>query len=222
MTTTGKSWLSRAGALAACLALGGVVLYASLALDQLVWRHVHVEDALRRDWARLFRVTGYVPMWVLAGLALWMLDAGGGSSESKAGARTRGWLSWVAVRRGLWVVANAAASGLLAEAIKIAVRRERPGEMGEVVFRAWEGAWWKTGGLGFTSSHVGVSAGAACALICLFPRAWAVWVLLPVGCAVTRLMDRAHFLSDCVGAGLGAVIVCAGLMAVFRAVSRRA
>lgn len=212
MTTKPTPWLSRAAGLAACVALGGAVLYVSLALDGPVWRHVHLEDALRRDWARLFRVTGYLPMWVLAAAALWLIDAPG---------RAGGWLSWRAARRGAWVLANAAGSGLLAEVVKIAVRRERPGDAGEVVFRLWEGAWWKTGGLGFTSSHVGVSAGAACALICLFPRAWAVWALLPIGCGLTRLLDRAHFLSDCVGAMLGAVIVCAVLMAAFRAAGRR-
>jgi membrane-associated phospholipid phosphatase len=41
-----------------------------------------------------------------------------------------------------------------------------------------------------------VAFGAATALARLFPRAKWVWFLLAAGCGATRILSRAHFLSD--------------------------
>lgn len=219
------NFLTRVSAYVAAGLVLAALLWLAHALDASTHGAVHAENALRRDWARMFRVCGYLPTWLLAAAVLWMIDAVPGRR-----------LAWPALRRGTWLSANAALTGLVCEVAKLAARRERPpdelpaGGLGTdaaagsspamYTFRPFEGEWWSTGGLGFPSSHVGVAAGAAAALICLFPRAWPVWVALPVGCAVTRLLDRAHYLSDCVGAMVAAVLVAAVLMPIFKKANR--
>lgn len=225
--------LSGFGAAAVALA---ALLWLAHALDAVTLAHLHADNPLRRDWARMFRVCGYLPVWLLAAAALWMLDA----VPKRA-------LTWPSIRRAVWLAANPALTGLLCEAMKLAVRRERPADIAPAgglpeaaadaaaggtgpamyTFRPWsaesgDAEWWSSSGLGFPSSHVGVAAGAAVALICLFPRAWPVWLALPVGCALTRLLDRAHYLSDCVGAIVAAILVAAILMPIFKNANKHA
>jgi membrane-associated phospholipid phosphatase len=57
------------------------------------------------------------------------------------------------------------------------------------------------------SSHVLVAFAAATVLARLFPRAWGLWYLLAAGCAVTRVLAMAHFLSDTVVAALVGYVV---------------
>ncbi len=203
--------------LAAGLVLAAL-LWGAMALDPLVRDHLRLDNPLKRDWARMFRVTGYLPTWLLAASALWMIDA-----------RPKAALAWASIRRAVWLSACAALAGALCEVVKIIVRRERPESAIEAgaayVFRAWGGegetGWWSSSGLGFPSSHVGVSAGAACALVCLFPRAWPVWAALPIGCAATRLFEADHYLSDTVGAGIVAIVTTTLLMPLFRNANQR-
>lgn len=214
MSTKPPTLFARITAFLAAGMVLAALLWLALALDAFVLEHVRYDNPLKRDWARMFRVTGYLPTWLLAAAALWMIDA-----------RPKAWLAWPSIRRAVWLAANAAASGALCEIVKVCVRRERPESAVEAgvayVFRAWDGHWWSTSGLGFPSSHVGVSAGAACALVCLFPRAWPVWVALPIGCALTRLFEADHYFSDTVGAAIVAVVTATLLMPVFRRANKR-
>ncbi|MFM9958382.1 MAG: phosphatase PAP2 family protein [Phycisphaerales bacterium] len=233
---TRANFLKRISAYAAAGMVLALALWLAHSLDAAAYQLVHTENVLRRDWARMFRVCGYLPVWLLAAAALWMLDAGPKRPPGREA------LSWSSIRRAAWLAVNPALTGLVCEVLKITVRRERPADESPAggaaadaaaggtgpamyTFRPWAGAegqdWWSSGGLGFPSSHVGVAAGAAAALICLFPRAWPVWVALPIGCALTRLLDRAHYLSDCVGAMVAAIVVAAVLMPVFRGVNHR-
>lgn len=206
------SFVKRFTGAVAVAAVLGLLLYASLAADRVVFQSFAIERTLDRDWGRLLRVGGYLPTWLLAGAGLWLLD----------GERRRA-LSWGALRRGAWVALVPTASGILGEAVKLVVRRERPNAHdGEHAFRAWGTDTFSTSGLGFPSSHACVAFGAAFALTALFPRAWPVWLALALGCCVTRLADRAHFLSDCVGSALVAMTAGTALMSVFRRVNRRA
>ena len=52
------------------------------------------------------------------------------------------------------------------------------------------------------SSHTLVAFAGATAMARLFPRAWWLWYLLAAGCALTRVMAVAHFLSDTIVAAL--------------------
>ena len=53
---------------------------------------------------------------------------------------------------------------------------------------------------GITASVAGVAFGAAFILARLYPRGMPIWILIGAGCAWERLLDRAHFFSDLVGA----------------------
>jgi membrane-associated phospholipid phosphatase len=168
------------------VALAGLVL-AHL-LDGAAFRHVRLEDVYQEDWGRLLRVIGFVPTWLLAAAALALHDATPLRRLHRA-------------RAGLLVLAPALAGGV-AELVKLAVRRLRPGELGEYVFRPWTERTWSTGGLGLASSHAAVAFGAATVLARIFPRARAVWWALAWGCAFTRVAAGAHFLSDVVAAAV--------------------
>ena len=88
-------------------------------------------------------------------------------------------------------------SGLAAELLKMVIRRGRPAAVFEGYgFQGWEGAWWNTAALGLPSSHAAVAFGAAWSLLRLSPRGGPVAVAIAFGCGVTRILDRAHFISD--------------------------
>jgi len=166
-------------------------------LDPLVFRYVRVENVNNEDWGRMLRVMGFVPLWLAAGAALVLQQ------------RT----PWRRIPRsdGGLVVSGALLGAIAAELLKLVVRRRRPGELGEYVFRSFSDRPFSTGGLGLPSSHALVAFGAAAVLSRLFPRARIVWWTLAWGCAFTRVATGAHFLSDvvvaaCVGWLVGALV----------------
>ena len=62
--------------------------------------------------------------------------------------------------------------------------------------------------MGLPSSHTLVAFAGAAALARVFPRARWVFYVLAGGCAITRVMANAHFLSDvtvaaCLGVAVG-------------------
>jgi membrane-associated phospholipid phosphatase len=141
----------------------------------------------------MLRIFGFVPFWLLAaaGLALhdWPL-------RRSAGVRR-------ALRRGGLLFAAAAAGGIGAELLKLLLRRERPwAHDGEYVFRSFVERPLSTGGLALPSSHALVAFAAAAMLARLFPRARAVWYLAAAGCAFSRVLAGAHFVSDVVVAAV--------------------
>jgi len=152
---------------------------------------LHDADARSHDWHRLLRVSGSLLTWLAAGLALALHDRSG--------------------RRAGPLVLSAGLSGLAAEVAKVAVRRARPGDAAGYAFEPWAGAWWETGGLGLPSSHAAVAFGAAWAALRLSPRGGWVVVALAVGCGLTRVLDRAHFVSDVVAAAGLAWLVSAAV-----------
>jgi membrane-associated phospholipid phosphatase len=152
------------------------------------------------EWGRLFRLAGDLRTWLFVGAALLLIDAGA--------LRGRG-IGRIAARAML-LLGSAALAGGLAEVVKIVARRERPNLHGGAYFyRPWSGAslpWWSTSNLGMPSSHSAVAFGAAAMLMYLYPRAAPMWLVLAAGCAATRVLSGAHFLSDAaVGAWLGVV-----------------
>ncbi len=163
----------------------------ALALAHLVdwWAAAHLVQPKfqNTDLGRLFRIQGFLPTWIFVGAALVLVDwplrsIGGG---------------WAAFRRGALVVGSAALSGALGELLKIVIRRQRPGQSaGEYLFREWADRPLSTAGLGLPSSHVVVAFGALAMLALLFPRARPVCYLLAAGCAFSRVVAHAHFVSD--------------------------
>jgi membrane-associated phospholipid phosphatase len=174
--------------------------------DLPVAERLHTNSATREDWGRMLRVAGYVPTWILVSIALVLIDADPTRRTGAPGARDR----WT---RGVLLSLAAAAAGLAAEALKLVVRRGRPVLIdgnASYFFRPFSDGTLDASGLGMPSSHAAVAFGAAFMLCRLHPRAWTVWLALGVGCAATRVLTRAHFVSDVVGAGvLGFVVVWA-------------
>ena len=176
------------GAVAAVVAMG-----VSIALDPWVWRHVALDGIHDRDWGRLLRVTGSLVFWFPLAVAVRL--AFRRSDSERPG---RAWL----------LLFGPALAGGVGELLKLLVRRERPAFAdGAYVFRAFAERTWSTTALGFPSSHVMVAFGGAAILARLFPGTAPVAYLLAAGCALTRVLARAHFLSDVVGAALAGWLV---------------
>jgi membrane-associated phospholipid phosphatase len=179
--------------------LAVVFLAAMPAADLWTWRHVRMTGVYDHDWARLLRVAGFAPTWLLGAVVL-MLARGDRLARE-------GWR--VVLMPGLALIASVGSAGILGEMVKLLVRRERPGAHdGAYVFAPWDGHW-STGAIGLPSTHAIVAFAAAFALARLAPRTGPVWLLVAVGCGLTRLLDGAHFLSDVVAAALLAWVTVA-------------
>jgi membrane-associated phospholipid phosphatase len=157
-------------------------------LDPVAFRYLRVEDVYGDDFGRMLRVMGYVPLWLAAGAAVMLEER----TPWRRMARSRGGL----------IIAGSIVGGIAAELAKLVVRRRRPGDLGEYVFRPFTERTFSTGGLGMPSSHALVAFGAAAVLSRFYPRARIVWWGLAWGCGLSRVVDGAHFLSDVVAAAV--------------------
>jgi len=177
-----------------------------------------------RDTHRLLRVMGSAYFWILVVCVLWA-DGFARRSDIDLALQSRDRAGiW---SRGVFVLLSALGSGLLAELIKVLVRRGRPDAMLDrdptlpltdprtfgYVWN-WEHTTWGNlfdiSDLGIASSHAATAFGGMIALGVLWPR-WR-WVLLLLAgfASITRLQSRGHYLSDVIGgAACGAVVVLA-------------
>ncbi|MGH7132626.1 MAG: phosphatase PAP2 family protein [Phycisphaerales bacterium] len=142
-----------------------------------------------RDWYQTLRQLGFLPVWLVTGLCLWLIDLGRGQALTP---------SW---SRGALVAGGATLAGMLAEVLKPLVGRIKPEESLGDPLRFWPlgERVAKMSDTGFVSSHAAVSMGAAAALAYLFPRCGPVVVLAAMGTGLTRLLVGGHYLSDVVG-----------------------
>jgi membrane-associated phospholipid phosphatase len=157
-------------------------------LDPLAFRYLRIDNVYGEDWGRMLRVMGFVPLWIAAGAALMLEER----TPWRRIARSRGGL----------IIAGSIVGGIAAELVKLVVRRRRPGEFGEYLFRPFTERSFSTGGLGMPSSHALVAFGAAAVLARIYPRARIIWWGLAWGCGLSRVAAGAHFLSDVVGAAI--------------------
>lgn len=170
------------------LLIAAVAVVVAHLLDGWAWSHLGVEGVYDHDAGRLFRVIGFVPLWLWMGAALWLVT------------RDR--------RRAALLALVPALGGLVSELLKLLLRRERPGlHDGAYVFRPFRDQTWSTSGLGMPSGHTMVAFTGAFMLCKLFPRAWPVWITLAAGTALTRVQAQAHFLSDVTVAAVGGWLV---------------
>ncbi|MEN0019649.1 MAG: phosphatase PAP2 family protein [Planctomycetota bacterium] len=205
-----------------------LVLVSAMVFDALVLRSLWLgPDGLARaealDVYRYFRVIGWWPTWLIVGLALVLTDL---ADRPKRPTGLTGPPD--AYFRGVLVAGSAALAGISADLLKLFSGRVRPasrqdgqwvvldgGASGIGVPEA--GGWW-TGwlergflrgfadgsNLAFPSSHAATAFGGAIALAFLMPRLTPLLLPLAAGCALTRLLAGAHWLSDVVaGAMLG-------------------
>ncbi len=152
--------------------------------DRWTYDHVVMDSVYDKDWGRMLRIMGFVPTWMAIALAIWLHERGA---------------VVYARRRALLILGSPIVAGIAAELLKLVFRRERPAaHYGEYFFRAWSERTFSTSGLALPSSHTMVAFGGAIMLAYLYPRTRWVWLTLAAGCAVTRLLAHAHFLSDVV------------------------
>lgn len=181
---------------AACVALA----IASL-LDRPVWRTVSELPGsfITGDWHRALRSMGFLPVWLVLSFAMALIN-----SQSVNGTSNLR----LALRWPLLLSAAVLCAGGLGEILKVLIRRERPLLTGgEYVWRSFTDRPLEGGELGMPSTHATVAFAAAWMLCRLYPRAAPVWLALATGCAVTRVLDGAHFLSDTVLAAAVAFFV---------------
>ena len=135
----------------------------------------------------VLKESGYFFTWVIVSIALLLIDL---PKRIKGG--------YGFAKRAVFLITSALLSGLVAEILKLIIRRERPEPLffSGGNFRGWVGAWWKSNDLGTPSSHAMVAFGAAWALCVLFPQARIIWLFLGVGCALSRMIHQAHLLGD--------------------------
>jgi membrane-associated phospholipid phosphatase len=185
------------------LAFVGVFFFVPMLADRWAYDHAFVPNLYDEDWARLLRLMGWYPTWMIAALSLWLA---GRATPLPAGAESVGAPAvWSAAKRAAYLLAAPAVSGIVCEILKITVRRVRPEvNAGDYGFRPWSDHPFSSAGLATPSSHTMVAFAAATALARLFPGARWVWYVLAAGCAATRVMAHAHFVSDVtLGALLG-------------------
>lgn len=165
----------------------------AMLVDRTVFELFNAPKVYDKDLGRLLRVMGFAGTWLALAVGVGLTSDG--SEPSRHRARRRGWLVF-------W---SPVLAGALAEVLKIVVRRERPAlNDGGYGFRPWDERTWSGAGLAFPSSHAAVAFGGAFMLARMFPRAKWVGIVLAVGCGITRIVARAHFVSDVVfAAGLG-------------------
>lgn len=183
----------RRSALFRFAAIATVLVAASFVADGIAYEYLVLDGVYEEDWGRMLRVMGFAPFWLAAAIALALHDWPLRTAESVR----------PALRRAALLVAGVAASGIVGELLKLVFRRERPrAHDGEYFFRSFADRPLHNGGLALPSTHAIVAFGAAAVLSRLFPRARAVFWALAIGCGLTRVLTRAHFVSDIVVAGL--------------------
>jgi membrane-associated phospholipid phosphatase len=186
----GRRPTTRLNAIAPALVFAIGAFVVATALDGWAYRVLVLADVYEHDWGRLLRVVGFLPTWAVVSAAL--LLSGPVSAPRDDDARRR-----AALIRALLPLLAATVGGLVAEILKLLLRRERPtSQVGAYVFRSWHEHPLSTSGLALPSSHALVAFTAAAILARMYPRARWLWFGLAAGCALTRVLARAHFLSD--------------------------
>ncbi|MEX2212772.1 MAG: phosphatase PAP2 family protein [Phycisphaeraceae bacterium] len=172
-------------------------------IDYAVVNALYTRDLYDEDWAKAFRSVGYLPVWVVFAVGLFLTDR----------LRYRGQGLKLKLRRAALVVSATVVAGLLAELFKMLLRRNRPRfHLDHHTFRSWAHDFWSTAGFGLPSSHTTVAFAGAAAMSLLFPRHAVLWLLAATGCAYSRIANSDHFPSDVI---LGAFVGCATAWALW-------
>jgi membrane-associated phospholipid phosphatase len=167
----------------AALAITLLFLVVPALADHWTYAHWYVARIYDHDWAMALRATGTLYVWIPVALIVWLVQR-----ETHAA---------LAKRHALLLLGSPVLAGALCEVMKLLIRRERPDVgAGEWVFRGWSDHTFSTAGLATPSSHTMVAFGAATMLARMYPRARWVFYALAWGCAATRVLSHAHFVSD--------------------------
>ena len=189
MTLAGRRWLA--------LGLLALAFAALTFLDRTLILELARPDLRHEPWRLALKQVGHLLFWVAVGVVAFAIK--------------RDW-RWPAA-----LVGSAALGGGLAEIGKLVLGRERPirdfvlQNAGHYVWKdgplgPFLAGFWDSSNLGLPSSHAGVAFGGAVILGVLDRRLRAPALTLATGCALTRVLDGAHFPTDVLlGAVLGGV-----------------
>lgn len=171
-----------------------VLLFITLCWDRAVYLRVTVADGAlaagmkESGWYIALRSLGTLYPWAALGVLFLLIDL----NKPSQPARSRNPL-----RRAVFLILCPLLAGGVAEVLKPLVGRFKP---------EYTDGWFRFAGmterlnrwsdLGMASSHTAVAFGAAFALSWIVPRGAPLFVAGAVGCAMTRLLAGAHFLSD--------------------------
>jgi membrane-associated phospholipid phosphatase len=145
--------------------------------DGWAFRHFVKPDIYDHDFGRMLRLVGYLPVWLVIALGIWLQT------------RDR--------RTALLLALVPTAGGAVCAVLQVLLRRERPGlHAGHYYFRPFLDRPFHGSEFGLPSSHAMVAFSGAWLLCRLYPRGWPVWLALAVGTALSRVAAQAHFLSD--------------------------
>ena len=174
------------------LIIAAVAMVSAHLLDGTAWRSARLLSVNDKDWGRLLRSMGYLPTWGVIALGFWLQQRNHPRRAAYGGA----------------LVLGPALGGILAELLKLSIRRLRPNpDVFEYVFRPFAEGPLSNRGMGMPSSHTLVAFAGAAVLAHLYPRARGLWYALAAGCAATRVLAMGHFLSDTVvAAALGVMV----------------
>ncbi len=178
---------------------------------------VHDAGALSKlesaDWYRTLRIVGAPYIWLFVGVIFVLFDAQRAAASLDDPDRYFTGKN-PSLRRATFLLLSALLSGGAAELLKAIVGRFKPDAAdGFYRFAPLHERFiqFKWNDLGFVSSHAATAFGACFALSIMLPRASVVFMLMAIGCAMTRLLAGAHFLSDTYGAVLLAFVVTHGV-----------
>jgi membrane-associated phospholipid phosphatase len=151
--------------------------------DQWAYSHLYIARIYDRDWAMALRACGTLYVWIPVALVIWLVQREHDAPLAK--------------KRAYLMLGSPVLAGLLCEVMKLLIRRLRPDvDAGQWVFRPWSVHTFSSAGLSTPSSHTMVAFGAATMMARMYPRARWVFYVMAWGCAVTRMLSRAHYLSD--------------------------
>lgn len=152
----------------------------------------------QRQFYHMLRMVGYVPAWLAIVIAAdlhrrrRLRERAPEAIEDDPGPLTPGMLVCLVL------------TGLTVALLKALIGRERPGEHdGAVVFKPILSGFWDGSNLSTPSSHAAIAFCGALVISRLRPGTGWVAIPLAIGCAYTRVLMGAHFLSDVV---LGAIV----------------
>lgn len=195
-------------------AISAIAITIAFLLDTTTYNHLAITDPSRlaliesKDWYRTLRIAGYLGTWLIIAALFWTIDAAALRNKNHNHHQPQpnpntpdGW--W---RRGIFPIAAALLAGAAAEALKPLIGRYRPNATptnadpieGSHVFAplAERFTAFSQNDLGMASSHAAVAFAAAAAVGLMLPPARPVLYALAAGCAMTRIIAGAHFLSD--------------------------
>jgi membrane-associated phospholipid phosphatase len=165
------------------LAITLVFLIVPALGDQWAYAHLYIPKVYDHDWAMALRAPGTLYVWIPVVLILWLVQRVNDASLAK--------------RNAYLLLGAPVLAGALCEVMKLVIRRVRPEpSAGEWMFRSWSDHPFSSAGLATPSSHTMVAFGAATMLARMYPRARWVFYVIAWGCGTTRVLSRAHFLSD--------------------------